>query len=95
MRYLRLLYVQVLLAIAAGILLGWLAPGLGTELKPLADGFIKLIKLVIGPVIFCTVAAGIGHMSDMARFGRVGVRTLLYAVSIAGLGITIWPLMAG
>ena len=57
MRFLRVLYVQVLLAIAAGIALGALAPGLGTELKWLADAFIKLIKLVIAPVIFCTVAA--------------------------------------
>lgn len=94
MRYLRLLYVQVLLAIAAGILLGWLAPGLGTELKPLADGFIKLIKLVIAPVIFCTVAAGIGHMSDMAKFGRVGGRTLVYFLVVSSFALVVGLVVA-
>ncbi|MDO9338677.1 MAG: C4-dicarboxylate transporter DctA [Caulobacter sp.] len=89
MRFLRLLYVQVLLAIAAGIALGALAPGLGTELKPLADAFIKLIKLIIAPVIFCTVAAGIGHMSDMAKFGRVGARTLLYFVVVSSFALVV------
>jgi len=89
MGVLRHLYVQVLIAIAAGILLGALRPGLGAELKPLADGFIKLIKLVIAPVIFCTVAAGIGRMSDMSRFGRLGGRTLLYFLVVSSFALLV------
>lgn len=89
MRFLRLLYVQVLIAIALGILVGHLWPAFGSSLKPYADGFIKLIKLVIAPVIFCTVAAGIGRMSDMARFGRVGGRTLTYFLVVSSFALVV------
>ncbi|WP_199170701.1 dicarboxylate/amino acid:cation symporter [Caulobacter sp. FWC2] len=72
------IYVQVLIAIALGILVGALWPKVGIAVKPLGDGFIKLIKLVIAPVIFCTVAGGIARMGDIKAFGRVGVKALLY-----------------
>ncbi len=78
LRPLRLLYVQVLIAIALGILVGALWPETGVALKPLGDAFIKLIKMIIAPVIFCTVAGGIAHMSDLAKFGRVGGKALIY-----------------
>ena len=77
-RHLKSIYVQVLIAIALGILVGALWPKIGVAVKPLGDGFIKLIKLVIAPVIFCTVAGGIARMGDIKAFGRVGVKALLY-----------------
>jgi len=88
-RILRILYVQVLIAVVLGLLVGALWPQLGAALKPLGDGFIKLIKIAIAPVIFCTVAGGIAHMSDMKAFGRLGLKTVLYfeAVSTLALGI--------
>src|ERR1041384_660765 len=74
----RILYVQVLIAVAFGILIGWRFPDTGAKLKPLGDGFIKLIKMVIAPIIFCTVVHGIASMSDLKKLGRVGVKTLVY-----------------
>ena len=72
------LYFQVLVGIAAGVLLGWLWPGAGVAMKPLGDGFIKLIRMVIAPIIFGTVVVGIAKMGDMKQVGRVGVKTLVY-----------------
>ena len=74
----RLLYVQVLVAIALGIAVGAIWPDFGVSLKPLGDGFIKLIKMAVAPVIFCTIVAGIARMSDIKAFGRLGAKTLLY-----------------
>src|SRR5258708_6480390 len=83
------LYVQVLVAIAVGVLIGHYFPKAGVALKPLGDGFISLIKMMIAPVIFCTVVHGIGSMRDLKKVGRVGVKTLFYfeAVSTLALGI--------
>ncbi len=72
------LFVQLLVAIVAGVLVGWLWPGLGADLKPLADGFIKLIKMLIAPIIFCTVVVGIAHVGDLKSVGRIGVKALIY-----------------
>ena len=77
-RIFRLLYVQVLVGIALGIAVGAIWPDVGVALKPLGDGFIKLIKMAIAPVIFCTIVAGIARMSDIKAFGRLGAKTLLY-----------------
>ena len=77
-RLTRHLYFWVLLAIVAGGLLGWADPELGEQLKPLGDGFIALVKMLIGPVIFCTVVLGIANAGDMRKVGRVGVLALLY-----------------
>ena len=74
----KILYVQVLFAIAAGILLGHFYPTAGVAMKPLGDGFIKLIKMIIAPIIFCTVVLGIAGMDDMKKVGRVGGKTMLY-----------------
>ena len=68
----RHLYVQVLCAIALGVLLGVTYPSLAEQMKPLGDAFIKLIKMLIAPIIFCTVVHGIASMSDMKKVGRVG-----------------------
>ncbi len=72
------LYVQVLTAIALGVALGYLYPAAGESMKPLGDAFIKLIKMIIAPIIFCTVVAGIAGMEDMKKVGRVGAKALLY-----------------
>lgn len=74
----RYLYFQVLTAIAAGVVLGYYYPEAGVAMKPFGDGFIKLIKMIIAPVIFCTVVNGIAGMEDMKKVGRVGVKALLY-----------------
>jgi aerobic C4-dicarboxylate transport protein len=89
MKFLRSLYVQVLVAIIGGVLLGWWNPELGTQLKPLGDAFIKLIKMLIGPIIFTTVVAGIAGMSDMKKVGRVGVKALLYFEIVTTLALVI------
>jgi aerobic C4-dicarboxylate transport protein len=75
--YLRL-YPQVLFALAAGILLGYFYPGVAEEMKPLGDTFIKLVKMMIGPIIFLTVVVGIAKAGDMKEVGRVGVKALIY-----------------
>src|SRR4051812_27724378 len=78
LRHFRALWVQVLLGVALGIAAGALWPHFGESLKPLGDAFIKLIKMAVAPVIFCTVAGGIARMSDMKAFGRLGAKTLIY-----------------
>ena len=72
------LYLQVLAAIIFGVFLGYFYPDVAVTLKPLGDGFIKLIKMIITPIIFCTVVTGIAGMQDMEKVGRVGLKTLLY-----------------
>src|SRR3979411_1536641 len=76
----KILYLQVLIAILLGIVVGWLWPNLATNdwIKALGDGFIKLIKMVIAPIIFCTVVSGISHIQDARKVGRVGVKALVY-----------------
>lgn len=78
MKYLKSLYLQVIVAILIGILLGVISPALAIQLKPLGDGFIKLIKMMIGPVIFCTIVNGIAGMENTKKVGRVGLKTIVY-----------------
>ena len=78
MKYLKILYIQVLLAIVIGVLLGHFYPSFATQLKPLGDAFIKLIKMMIAPVIFCTIVTGIAGMQDTKKVGRVGLKAILY-----------------
>jgi aerobic C4-dicarboxylate transport protein len=85
----RHLYFQVLVAIAAGILLGHFYPDTGAEMKPLGDGFIKLIKMIIAPIIFCTVVIGIAGMQDMKKVGRVGAKALVYFEILSTLALMI------
>jgi aerobic C4-dicarboxylate transport protein len=73
-----ILYVQVLIAIAIGIALGYFYPGAAKAMKPLGDGFISLIKMMIAPVIFCTVVHGIASMGDLGKVGRIGIKTIFY-----------------
>lgn len=85
----RVLYVQVLIAVALGIIIGHFWPGTGKALKPLGDGFIKLVKMMIGPIIFCTVVHGVASMGDMKKLGRLGIKTLLYFEVISTLALVI------
>ena len=85
----RVLYIQVLIAVALGIALGHFAPDAATPLKPLSDGFIKLVKMVIAPIIFCTVVHGIASMSDLKKLGRIGGKTLLYFEVVSTLALII------
>lgn len=78
MKYLKILYVQVLIAIAIGIGLGYFVPDVAIQLKPLGDGFIKLIKMMIAPIIFCTIVTGIAGMQNTKKIGRVGLKAILY-----------------
>src|SRR6185295_5619749 len=83
------LYIQVLIAIAIGILVGYFFPDTGKAMKPLGDGFIALIKMMIAPVIFCTVVHGIGSMQDLKKVGRIGVKTLFYFEAVSTLALAI------
>jgi len=83
------LYVQVLVAIVAGILLGYFYPGLGAAMKPLGDAFIALVKMIIAPVIFLTVVVGIAHMGDLRQVGRVGVKALVYFEVLTTIALII------
>ncbi|MDB6142620.1 MAG: C4-dicarboxylate transporter [Pseudomonas sp.] len=83
------LYVQVLIAVILGAIVGVLFPETGTALKPIGDGFIKLIKMLLAPVIFLTVVTGIGRMENMKELGRVGVRALLYFEVVSTLALLV------
>ena len=83
------LYFQVLTAIVAGILLGDLYPETAIVMKPFGDGFIKLIKMIIAPIIFCTVVTGIAGMRDLDKIGRVGIKALLYFEVVSTLALML------
>ena len=85
----RTLYFWVLVAIAAGALLGWLSPETGRAVKPLGDGFIKLVKMIITPVIFLTVVTGIAGMADLKAFGRVGGKAMAYFLTVSTLALAV------
>ena len=85
----RSLYVQVLTAVIAGVLLGHFYPQLGEQMKPLGDGFIKLIKMIIAPIIFCTVVVGIAGMEDMKKVGKTGGLALLYFEVVSSVALVI------
>ena len=83
------LYIQVLIAITIGVLVGYFYPKTGTALKPLGDAFIALIRMMIAPVIFCTVVHGIASMSDLAKVSRVGLKELLYFEVVSTVALAI------
>src|SRR5215469_4954800 len=83
------LWVQVLIAMAIGILLGVLNPELATRMQPLGDAFIKAIRMLIAPIIFCTVVHGIAHMADMARVGRVALKSIVYFEIMTTIALVI------
>lgn len=91
----KVLYVQVLFAILLGIMVGWGWPSLATSdwMRGLGDGFIKLIKMVIAPIIFCTVVSGIAHIQDAKKVGRVGMKALVYFEIVSTLALVIGLVM--
>jgi len=92
--WLKNLYVQVLVAVVFGAVLGHLWPHAGESLKPLGDGFIKLIKMMVGPVVFTTVVTGIAKMGDLKRVGRVGLKAFLY-FEVVTTGALVLGLVVG
>ncbi len=89
-----ILYVQVLIAIGLGVVIGYYDPKLGVELKPLGDGFIALIRMMIAPVIFCTIVHGIASMGDLKKVGRVGIKTLFYFEAVSTIALLIGLVVA-
>src|ERR1700724_2684459 len=87
----KILYVQVLIAIVLGVVVGWRWPSVATNdwIKALGDGFIKLIKMVIAPIIFCTVVSGIAHIQDAKKVGRIGVKALVYFEIVSTFALVI------
>ncbi len=83
------LYLQVITAIVIGVLLGHFWPETGAAMKPLGDGFIKLIKMIIAPIIFCTVVVGIAGMEDMKKVGRTGGLALLYFEIVSSIALVV------
>ena len=96
------LWFQVLAGTVIGVLLGWLQPDLGSAMKPLGDGFIKLIRMMIGPIIFVTVVHGIAGMRDMRSVGRLALKSLIYfevitilALIVGLVAVDLWQPGAG
>jgi len=93
-RLYKSLYFQVVVAVALGVLVGWLWPSLGASLKPLGDGFIKLVKMIITPVIFLTVVTGIAGMRDLGAFGRIAAKALGYFIVVSTLALAVGLIVA-
>jgi aerobic C4-dicarboxylate transport protein len=83
------LYLQVLAGIFAGALLGYYLPETGARMRPLGDGFIKLIRMLIAPIVFCTVVVGIAQMSALKELGRIGLRAMIYFEVVSSLALVI------
>src|SRR5688572_4674253 len=83
------LYVQVIIGVVLGIVVGGVWPETGKALKPLGDGFIKLIKMMIAPIIFCTVVHGIASMGELKKLGRLGFKALVYFEIVSTLALFI------
>jgi aerobic C4-dicarboxylate transport protein len=94
LRVLRHLYVQVLIGLAAGILVGHFAPDFGVQMKPFGDTFIRLIKMLITLVIFCTVSVGIARMESLKSVGRVGLKTIVYFEIVTTVALVIGLVVA-
>jgi aerobic C4-dicarboxylate transport protein len=92
-RLARSLYFWVLVAVAAGTLVGSLAPATGVALQPLSTGFINLIRMLVGPIVFCTIVLGIAHMRDLPRVGRVGVKAVLYFEVLSTIALAVGMLV--
>jgi aerobic C4-dicarboxylate transport protein len=88
------LYIQVLIAIAMGILIGRFSPKTGIALKPLGDAFVGLIRMMIAPVIFCVIVQGIAGMADIKKVGKVGIKTLIYFEVVSTLALLIGIVVA-
>lgn len=88
-KFYQQLYFQVIIAIVTGVLLGKFYPELGEKMKPLGDGFIKLVKMIIAPVIFITLTLGIAHMTDLKKVGRIAIKAMIYFFTFSTLALII------
>ena len=93
-RFLRSLFGQVVLALVLGVVIGLLWPDSAVKLKPLGDGFIKLIKMIIPVIVFCVVVHGIAGAGDLKRVGRVGVKALIYFEVLTTVALSLGLLLA-
>ena len=93
-KFYQILYVQVIVAIVIGILLGYYKPDTAEAMRPLGDGFIKLVKLIIAPVIFLTVSTGIAGMNDLKRVGRVAGKALAYFLIFSTIALIVGMLVS-
>ena len=101
-RWYRQLYFWVIVAIIAGVLVGWLAPGFGKAMEPVGTGFIALLRVLIGPIVFLTIISGIAGVADLRRVGLTGVKALVYfqvgtllALAIGLVAINLFPVGNG
>jgi aerobic C4-dicarboxylate transport protein len=94
LKFYQILYVQVVVAIIIGIALGYYKPELGQSMRPLGDGFIKLVKLIIAPVIFLTVTTGIAGMNDLKKVGRVAGKAFLYFICFSTIALIVGMLIS-
>src|SRR5262249_555621 len=87
----RVLYIQVVIAIVLGVLVGWLFPDFAKNewIKAMGDGFVKLIKMMIAPIIFCTVVSGIAHIQEASKVGRVALKALIYFEVVSTFALVI------
>src|SRR3954467_7834927 len=83
------LYLQVLVGIGLGVVLGYWLPQTGAAMRPLGDGFIKLIRMMIAPIVFCTVVVGIAQMSALKELGRIGLRAIVYFEVISTIALFV------
>src|SRR5262245_2673865 len=88
-KFYKNLYFQVLVGIALGVLFGIIDPGRAAAMKPLGDGFIKLVRMLIAPIVFTTVVVGIAHMGAMKDVGRIGLRALIYFEVVSTVALVI------
>lgn len=88
-KLIKSLYIQVIIAIIIGILLGYIFPSFAIKLKPFGDGFIRLIKMMIAPIIFCTIVTGIAGMQSAKKAGRVGIKAIIYFEIVTTLALII------
>ena len=93
-RFVRSLFGQVVMALVLGVVLGVVTPNFALSLKPLGDGFIKLIKMIIGPIVFCVVVHGIAGAGDLKRVGRVGLKAIVYFEVLTTLALLIGIVLA-
>lgn len=94
MRLLKQLYIQVLIGLAAAVVLGLAGPSLAVKMKPFGDGFIALLRMLLGPIIFCTVVHGLAQMHDMRKLGRLATKSLVYFEVVSTIGIIIGAVAA-
>src|ERR1700750_861429 len=94
MKYVKVLYVQVLIGITLGVLCGWLFPSFAPTAKLISDTFINMIRMIIAPVIFCSIVTGIAGAGSMKKVGRVGIKALIYFEIVSSVALVIGLVVA-